>query len=89
MTTTQYSIEETLDNWFDRHGIYVKTILVERKEIDGTLHFCQGVFKPCCFDTVEDAMILIYKYKIDLVNNDPRFENTKLSFPTDTTFKII
>jgi hypothetical protein len=86
---TAYNIEETIDNWFDRHGICVKTILVERKDQDGTLHFCQGTFKPCGFDPVDDGRILAHKYEIDLALGDERFEDTKLIFPTDQTFKIV
>lgn len=88
MTTTS-SIEETLDDWFDSYGIYVKTILIERKDQDGTLHYCQGVFKPCAFDAVEDGRLLMLAYQLGIAHQDERFENTHLSFPTDTTFKII
>lgn len=91
MTTTQYNIEETLDNWFDRVGLYTVSLKAETRPDEYErphLYMAKGTFKPCAFDRKEDGLRLTLAYE-DLAFHDPRFENTKLSFPTDTTFKIV
>jgi len=89
MTSLQYSISETLENWLAQQGLELTSINTDRFDPTGNLHFAKGSFVACYFDPELDGMGLSLLYQVELALSDPRFENTTLSFPTDTTFKIV
>lgn len=75
-TITRSSMEEALEEWFGSNSLELKTIDVERDDEYDHPHLYKAVgeFHPVLFDK---AYV------------DNRFDNTKLIFPTDTTFKIV
>lgn len=91
MTTTS-SIEETLIDWFGKNALEIKDLQADEERIHDDrphLYKALGSFYPVSFDKDYDGMDLALMYHQEIALQDERFFETKLSFPTDTTFKIV
>lgn len=86
------SIEETLVDWFEQKGVEIKSIEVKTEINSDTgqkfLYKVDGDFYQVVFDKEYDGADLSLAYHQELVMIDERFFDTKLTFPTDKTFKI-
>lgn len=88
-------MEETLEQWFGSHSLELKTIDVEPDtfytgEYDYPhLYKAVGEFIPCLFDIKTNGPSIAMLYLLEVAYVDNRFENTKLIFDTDTTFRIV
>lgn len=90
MKTLTANLEETLDDWFDSHGLAMTRLRSQRKNCDDVrLDYAKGEFKPCYFDKEDDGNKLIKQYCAELALVDERFKDTTLIFDTDTTFRIL
>lgn len=92
MKTLTANIEETLIEWFGSHSLEIKDIKVhevynanERR----VLYKATGEFYPVLFDPITDGPKKVIQYQLELALLDERFENTKLEFTSDRTFKIV
>lgn len=91
MKTLTANIEETLIEWFGSHSLEIKDITVYRdsSKDEPRLDCARGEFYPVAFDPDEDGAKKVIQYQLELALLDERFENTKLEFTSDTTFKIV
>lgn len=92
MKTLTANIEETLIEWFGSNSLEIKDIHVitdEDPEDDHRfLYKATGEFYPVLFDPKEDGAKKVIQYQLELALLDERFENTRLEFTSDRTFKI-
>lgn len=90
MKTLTANITETLEDWFESHGLKVTNVAVLRKDCDDVrLEYAFGDFAPTLFDKSEDGAAFVLSYDQEVASKDERFENTVLVFDTDTTFRIV
>lgn len=82
------SILETIEDWFASQSLEVFKLRIEKSE-EGALTFAKGEFHPVLFDKEMDGPKIAILYQLELAYVDNRFENTKLIFDTDTTFRIV
>lgn len=86
-TETQYSISETVENWFDSIGLEALVTRVERNE-EGQLQWVIGTVCESLIDLEEEAVELALQFwqKVSVV--DKRFNGMQLKFIDDTIFTI-
>lgn len=92
MKTLTANIEETLIEWFGSHSLEIKDIVTEigrDRDDEAYLYKCTGEFYPVLFDPKDDGPKKSIQYQLELALLDERFENTKLEFTGDRTFKIV
>lgn len=89
---TRPNIEETLIDWFGKNSLELKNLNAEEERLEDDrphLYKAIGTFYPVSFDKDYDGMDLALMYHQEIALQDERFHETKLSFPTDTTFRIV
>lgn len=91
MKTLTANIEETLIDWFGSHSLEIKDIETHRTPGSDRphLYMARGEFYPVAFDPSVNGAKKAIQYQLELATADPRFENTSLTFTSETSFKIV